>query len=521
MARRPTTGSMKRARPAAAGSNTKQASAAAAGGVTIRHYCQGIGDCHLLQFPRRAGGDFFMLIDCGVHSSVPGGSETIAAIVADIAVVTKGRIDVLAVTHEHWDHVSGFLTAAEAFGKFEVGAVWLAWTENPRDRQARELDKYKGEAIAVLQLAHQQLHGLGTHTQLGAIGQGIGQMLGFVFGAAGEKVRDARNAAVNLAANHVVYHEPGAGPLQLEGVDGVNVYVLGPPRDAKLLGLTERASEMYGVDQTLSSPMGRALMTGFGMAAPDADGDADRDSPFDPEFGMKLADILPVAADTATKDARPIVSLLRDHYVGPAAVPGVVSRRQTSDPNRTDQSWRRVDGDWLAISADLALQLDNRTNNTSLVLAFEFAESKRVLLFAADAQVGNWLSWNDVTFGTGPDAVKGPDLLARTVYLKVGHHGSHNATLKAKGLERMTDPDLAAFIPVNEQDAKRIGWGQMPFRGILDDLASRTAGRVIRADDAWLREGRLPDIFAAPSGAVRGVRYDRSGEALWVELDIA
>jgi len=491
------------------------------GGVKIRHYCQGIGDCHLLQFPRAAGGDFFMLIDCGVHSSVRGGRETIAAIVADIAEVTKGRIDVLVVTHEHWDHVSGFLTAAEAFGKFEVGAVWLAWTENPRDRQARELDKYKGEAIAALQLAHQQLQGFGNRTQLGAIGQGIGQVLGFVFGAAGEKVRDARNAAVKLAPDHVVYHEPGAGPLQLAGVDGVNVYVLGPPRDAKLLGLTERASEMYGVGQALGSPMGRALMAGFGMAATDAGADSDWDSPFDPEFGVKLADILPIAGDTATKDARPIVGLLRDHYVGPAAVPGVVSRRQKPDPNRTDQTWRRIDGDWLTISADLALQLDNRTNNTSLVLAFEFSGSKRVLLFAADAQVGNWLSWSDVNFGTGPDVVKGPDLLARTVYLKVGHHGSHNATLKAKGLERMTDPDLAAFIPVNEQDAKRIGWGQMPFRGILEDLASRTAGRVIRADDNWLREGRLPDVFAAPSGAVRGVRYDRSGKGLWVELDVA
>jgi hypothetical protein len=172
------------------------------------------------------------------------------------------------------------------------------------------------------------------------------------------------------------------------------------------------------------------------------------------------------------------------------------------------------------MSADLALQLDNRTNNTSLVLAFEFAASGRVLLFAADAQVGNGLSWSDVKFGTGPDAVTGSDLLARTVYLKVGHHGSHNATLKAKGLERMTDPDLAAFIPVNERDAKQIGWGRMPFQGILDELAARTAGRVIRADDAWLREGRLPDVFAAPSGAVRGVRCDRSGKGLWVELDL-
>ena len=154
------------------------------------------------------------------------------------------------------------------------------------------------------------------------------------------------------------------------------------------------------------------------------------------------------------------------------------------------------------------------------MLAFEFTASKRVLLFAADAQVGNWLSWNDLKFGTGTDSVTGPDLLARTVYLKVGHHGSHNATLKAKGLERMSDPDLAAFIPVNEQDAKRIGWRQMPFRGILDDLESRTMGRVIRADDAWLRTGQMPGSFAVPSGAIKDVRYDPEGRGLWVELGV-
>src|SRR5262249_6958297 len=40
--------------------------------VKIRFYCQGIGDCHLLKFPKDGGGDFWMLIDCGIHSSIAG-----------------------------------------------------------------------------------------------------------------------------------------------------------------------------------------------------------------------------------------------------------------------------------------------------------------------------------------------------------------------------------------------------------------------------------------------------------------
>ena len=122
---------------------------AASGPITVRHYCQGIGDCHLLRFPRADGGDFWMLIDCGLHSSVKGGPGTIARIVADIAERT-GRIDVVVVTHEHWDHVSGFLTETEAFGRLSVGEVWMGWTENPADRQAQELDTFKSQALAAL-----------------------------------------------------------------------------------------------------------------------------------------------------------------------------------------------------------------------------------------------------------------------------------------------------------------------------------------------------------------------------------
>ena len=62
------------------------------------------------------------------------------------------------------------------------------------------------------------------------------------------------------------------------------------------------------------------------------------------------------------------------------------------------------------------------------------------MLFPADAQVGNWLSWQSVKWPVGANEVKATDLMARTVYLKVAHHGSHNATLglEQHGLELMT-----------------------------------------------------------------------------------
>jgi hypothetical protein len=53
----------------------------------------------------------------------------------------------------------------------------------------------------------------------------------------------------------------------------------------------------------------------------------------------------------------------------------------------------------------------------------------KALLFAADTQRGNWASWSKKSWKDGDQTVEVEDLLARTVVYKVGHHGSHNATL--------------------------------------------------------------------------------------------
>lgn len=501
-----------------AGEPGKQQAAATTAAVTIRHYCQGIGDCHLLRFARNDGTPFFMLIDCGVHSAVAGGSELMRRIVADIAAVTS-HIDVLVVTDEHWDHVSGFLTAAEQFKAISVGEVWMAWTENPHDAQARARDKFKGDAVAALQAASRSLdrdRGLSEH--MSDIRDGLHALLGFQFGAQGERARAAGDAAAAMAGDRgVSYLEPAHDPIALDGVDDVRIYVLGPPRDNAMLGVANSTSETYGAAGAATWPMAAALQGALGA------GDAGKDdgAPFDFNLGTSLSALLSAAPEQGAepREAK-LRAFLQDHYAGPAAVETEKSsrtRKRKPDPNETDQSWRRIDTDWLGVSADLALQLDRRTNDASLVLAFEFIDSGRVMLFAADAQVGNWLSWQDVQWGEGKDAVTGPDLLARTVYYKVGHHGSENATPKAKGLELMNSPDLSAFIPTSQADAKNVGWGKLPFEPILRELERRADGRVIRADDAWLGKESGKGAFPLPSGSLRDVRHE---PGLWVEVDV-
>jgi hypothetical protein len=126
-----------------------------------------------------------------------------------------------------------------------------------------------------------------------------------------------------------------------------------------------------------------------------------------------------------------------------------------------------------------------------------------VLLFPGDAQEGNWLSWHDPSIKwqvAQPDGatatVVAQDLLARTVFYKVGHHSSHNATAKGKGLELMTkQSELTAFIPVDRQVAlgrSPAGTWKMPARQLYRGLMDKCQGRVVRSDIGWaaaIKEG--------------------------------
>ena len=64
---------------------------------------------------------------------------------------------------------------------------------------------------------------------------------------------------------------------------------------------------------------------------------------------------------------------------------------------------------------------------------------------------------------------------------KVGHNGSHNATLRQRGLERMTHRELAALVPVDRRMAALRRW-RMPHPPLYQRLQKLTQGRVVLAD---------------------------------------
>ena len=107
--------------------------------VTVRVYRQGLGDCILVRVKRPGHDDFKLMIDCGVVLGTPDAVKTMTRVMEGLVHDTDKKVDALAITHEHWDHVSGFTQASDAFDELAVGAVWVAWTEDPKDDLANQL----------------------------------------------------------------------------------------------------------------------------------------------------------------------------------------------------------------------------------------------------------------------------------------------------------------------------------------------------------------------------------------------
>jgi hypothetical protein len=403
--------------------------------VKVRMYRQGLGDCFLISLPRENGGTFYVLIDCGVILGTPDAGLKMKEVVQDIHATTGGKIDLLLATHEHWDHLSGFIQARELFGKFRIDSVWLPWTEDPDDALANNLRKENQALRIALTAAAARMR------FSGAAEIGVDEFLE-LFGASGQGTTGEALKVVKALSANVRFCRPGDKPVSFDGVKA-KFYILGPPHDEKQIkrfNPSKANPETYGISQL--------HLDTIAPAAPDIDVNA----PFDPIVQIPL-------------EAGRQMPFFQAHYWG-------------GDPG--DQSWRRIDSDWLDSSASLALQLDSATNNTSLVLAIELHDS-RVLLFAADAQVGNWLSWQDLKWQTDGKEVTGPNLLRRTVLYKVGHHGSHNATLQEKGLEQMDRLEVA-MIPVDHGMAVKKGWGRIPLDTLEKRLDEKTKGRVLRLD---------------------------------------
>ncbi len=485
-----------------------------AGQLMMRLYGQGLGDCFLLAFPRKGKPDdpCYLVIDCGAAMSTPGRAARMKKVVENIREATGGHIDALAITHQHFDHISGFQDAWQEWKLLKVDSLLLPWTEATAEKgEAKSTKAFRDILDRAAKKALEKAEEAGIlDSQPGFRAQA--DFLGVTLGADKTKgpgnMDEAMEFARNLCPEKIHYFAPGDVFSVFD--TGFHGYVLGPPLPDNLREKDQKKYVELLVDEDGKvmysyAPLGMEVDEGKPGGA-NAFALSDNRSLPALASGLLAMDSLPNPSNRGADEAFcPFAPRVRLAWDDAMSSDFFVDHYGDREERGENGSWRRVDFDWLAGAANLALRAGDYTNNVSLVLAFDIPDSDKMLLFPGDAQVGNWLSWHtikswnfcDESIPLNPPASSDnqtlmDNLLSRICFYKVGHHGSHNATVKEQGLEKMTRKDLVAYIPVSVPVAQDfMGYCPMPFYPVIRALQTRTNGRVFLANGKAV--GPLPD----------------------------
>ena len=299
--------------------------------LRVRMYRTGFGDCFLLSFGAAATARH-VLIDFGAH--MHGEIGTMDAIMDDIEHETKRKLEVVVATHAHRDHISGFGSFAQRFAQFEIGEVWLPWTDNSKDPAVAELQR---KQIALYDRLERHIRlALGAARPAGITAAAL-NALANLRGNEPAKAALANGFGVGAAPR---YLRAGDSMAKVGTVTGLSAEILAPPDDKAFFSrMNPPANQRYLTD------------------------------PGDP-----------------TGEVHPFPGL--EMPPGDVDLPAIVAEGQpVLQQDEIDQLRERAESP----AARLALKLDSVRNNTSLVILFRY--KGKALLFPGDAQWGNWQSW--------------------------------------------------------------------------------------------------------------------------------
>lgn len=484
--------------------------------ITVRMYNTGsVGDCLLLLFKKNNVVSYSTLIDCG-------GFNTSAQIITDCANDIKNTIgvgkplDLVVITHEHLDHVSGFNQAKAVYDTIPFNQVWMGWTEDTTDPIAKKLKKTLGKKlqamITTLSEQHKKAGARLRHTgntdglnkRLRHYSKSWGEVLDalhFEKGVSSKKDLGAK-LTVSSAMDYVkkkskekskekMYHKPGEVITDIKGAEGIKFHILGPPYDEDLSGIKNKMQqdELYSLTKHASFASHQAFLNAL---TSDSSAPQFSKSPFSEKFALNAAD----------------------------------KKNFFKNYNSKNIAWRQIEEDWLETTEQLAIAVNTYTNNTSLAMAIEFEQSGKVLLFPADAQSGNWISWHSetVTKALKKNGGKTADeLLDKTVFYKVGHHGSHNGTASKSGLDKMGNTrQLVAMMPL-VQDKVPSQWGgskNFPAKALYTELIKKTNGAIIRTDEGVIKDPRAKELREKNLSDAMQKKLKNAGKPLYQEWTV-
>jgi len=441
-AKKPTTKPKKPAKPTGGG-KTPSAPGGNPSGLRVRMYRVGFGDFFLLTVPA-TGGPKHILIDCGVHSK---DTHSIQAAVNHMAAETGKHLALIIVTHRHADHVTGFSKCKDVFKDFKVERIWMSWYENPKDARAVALQA--NIAAVATQLAH----------ALAARNDPDDAPYRNMIGNITEAL--SATGTQNPGAFEVLRGFPGSPPIDYYKAGdtptlppdlvaaGLSAQVLGPPADSSIMSKTDNSKEEY------------------------------------------------LASEAATEEGH-IRLFSRAFWIAPEKYKNALI--DTDDIVAMQERVASVQPDMLAARAAVA---NNVINNQSLVTLFTF--KGKTLLFAGDAQWGNWANF---LFGglTGTTLkAESKAILGKLDFYKVGHHGSTNATPK-DALAAMKDGCVAMC-------STAVGaYNEVPRAALITAIDQKTHNQLARSDQVAAGDakpdktaGTLPGIFKSDTATVRGV----------------
>ena len=422
-------------------------------GIRVRMYRVGFGDCFLLTLPAGKS-PVHVLIDCGVFkgTSQTGDIGTLTDVVANIIQETGGRVGLLVVTHRHADHIAGFSRCRDQFKGFSADAIWFPVWESEYDVKAKKFQEDLTSVASGLQSHFAASIRMGVETSAYRSAESM------MFNATGVEPDGKGGTASNATSLVMLKNDFGAKPAYYKANDtptvpaslakaGLTARIFGPPPvdDIMLMKLMDLKK---GVGQHLAGvPAGQAAK-GF--------------APFDAGWTDEAGYSYPEEA-FAEFGPRPKTTE-GDPEVARRALQDAIGRAQPE----------------AALVA--ATALNQFLNNQSLVILFTFQGKN--LLFAGDAQGGNWEHW---LYGTDT-AVQAPSdelsaeagaALAHLDLYKVGHHGSTNAT-PIPAVKAMADGVVALCsteVNVYGDGAKET---DVPRGPLLDAIAAK--GTLIRSD---------------------------------------